>query len=208
MTHNLLEFISTGGRSGHLHLEVGTMSGQRIGYVRVSTVGQNTDRQLDGMKLDRVFEDKASGKSADRPELAALLSHVREGDVVVIHSMDRLARNVDDLRKIVKDLTDRGVRVEFVKEGLTFTGEDSPMSELMLTMLGAVAQFERSLIRERQLEGIALAKREGKYKGRTKALTAEQVADLREQASSGKPKTELARTFGVSRQTVYHYLTA
>lgn len=184
------------------------MSGQRIGYVRVSTVGQNTDRQLDGMKLDRVFEDKASGKSADRPELAALLSHVREGDVVVIHSMDRLARNVDDLRKIVKDLTDRGVRVEFVKEGLTFTGEDSPMSELMLTMLGAVAQFERSLIRERQLEGIALAKREGKYKGRTKALTAEQVADLREQASSGKPKTELARTFGVSRQTVYHYLTA
>lgn len=182
------------------------MSGQRIGYVRVSTVGQNTDRQLDGMKLDRVFEDKASGKSADRPELAALLSHVREGDVVVIHSMDRLARNVDDLRKIVKDLTDRGVRVEFVKEGLTFTGEDSPMSELMLTMLGAVAQFERSLIRERQLEGIALAKREGKYKGRAKVLTAEQVTDLREQAKAGTPKTQLAAAFGVSRQTVYNYV--
>lgn len=184
------------------------MSGQRIGYVRVSSVGQNTDRQLDGMKLDRVFEDRVSAKNAERPGLQAMLEHVREHDTVIVHSMDRLARNVDDLRKVVKDLTGRGIRVEFVKEGLTFTGEDSPMSELMLTMLGAVAQFERSLIRERQLEGIALAKREGKYKGRAKALTAEQVADLRERAKSGTPKTQLATAFGVSRQTVYHYLNA
>lgn len=182
------------------------MGGQRIGYVRVSSIGQNADRQLDGMKLDRVFEDRVSAKNAERPGLQAMLEHVREHDTVIVHSMDRLARNVDDLRKVVKDLTGRGIRVEFVKEGLTFTGEDSPMSELMLTMLGAVAQFERSLIRERQLEGIALAKREGKYKGRAKALTAEQVADLREQAKTGTPKTQLAAAFGVSRQTVYHYL--
>lgn len=184
------------------------MSGQRIGYVRVSSVGQNTDRQLDGVKLDRVFEDKASGKSVDRPELAALLSHVREGDTVVCHSMDRLARNTVDLLTIVKDLTGRGVRVEFVKESLTFTGEDSPMSELMLTMLGAVATFERSMIKERQLEGVAIAKKAGKYKGRKPSLDAATVAEIKEKAALGIPKTVLAREYGVSRQTLYAALAA
>lgn len=184
------------------------MSGQRIGYVRVSSVGQNTERQLDGVKLDRVFEDKASGKSADRPELAAMLSHVREGDTVVCHSMDRMARDVDSLRKIVKDLTGRGVRVEFVKEGLTFTGEDSAMSNLLLTMLGAVAEFERSLIRERQLEGVAIAKKAGKYKGRKPSLDAEKVAEVKEKAALGIPKAVLAREYGVSRQTLYAALAA
>lgn len=184
------------------------MSGQRVGYVRVSSVGQNTERQLDGLKLDRVFEDKASGKSVERPELASLLSHVRAGDVVIVHSMDRLARNVDDLRKIVKELTGRGVRIEFVKEGLTFTGEDSAMSNLLLTMLGAVAEFERSLIRERQLEGIAIAKKAGKYKGRKPSLDAERVAEIREKAALGIPKAVLAREYGVSRQTLYSALAS
>lgn len=182
------------------------MSGQRVGYVRVSSVGQNTERQLDGLKLDRVFEDKASGKSVERPQLAAMLSHVRDGDVVIVHSMDRLARNVDDLRKIVKDLTGRGVRIEFVKEGLTFTGEDSAMSNLLLTMLGAVAEFERSLIKERQLEGVAIAKREGRYKGRKPSLDADQVAEVKEKAATGIPKAALAREYGVSRQTLYSAL--
>ncbi len=183
------------------------MSGQRVGYVRVSSVGQNTVRQLDGVQLDQVFEDHASAKNAERPGLQALLSHVRAGDVVIVHSMDRLARNLSDLRQPVDELTSRGVQVQFEKEGLTFTGDDKAMSKLLLNVMGAFAEFERSLIRERQLEGIAVAKRDGKYKGRSKALTAEQVTDLRQQAASGTPKTQLAEAFGVSRQTIYHYLS-
>jgi hypothetical protein len=122
------------------------MTGQRIGYKRVSTVDQNTMRQLEGMQLDEVFEDKASGKStAQRPALEAMLKQVRKGDVVLCHSMDRLARNLDDLRRVVLGLTSRGVRVEFVKEGLNFTGDDSALSKLLLSVMGAFAEFERSL---------------------------------------------------------------
>ena len=115
------------------------MNGQRVGYVRVSTVEQNTERQLDGVAVDKRFEDKASGKDTARPQLAAVLEYVRDGDTLVVHSMDRLARSLEDLRRLVRELTARGVRVEFVKENLTFTGEDSPMSNLLLSMLGAVA---------------------------------------------------------------------
>ena len=151
------------------------MKGQRVGYIRVSTMEQNTDRQLEGLQLDEVFTDRASGKDAKRPELEAMLKHVRKCDTVVIHSMDRLARNLDDLRRIVKGLTDREVRVEFVKEGLVFTGDDAPMATLLLSMLGAVAEFERSLIKERQKEGIALAKARGVYTGRKPILSPEQA---------------------------------
>lgn len=179
------------------------MSGQHVGYVRVSTVDQNTARQLDGVKLDRVFEDKASGKDVKRPQLEACLSHVRSGDTLHVHSMDRLCRNLDDLRRIVKDLTGRGVVVRFHKEGLQFTGEDSPMSNLLLSMLGAVAEFERALIRERQLEGIAIAKADGRYTGRKPALTAERVKELNRRAAAGEKKTMLAAEFGISRQTLY-----
>jgi DNA invertase Pin-like site-specific DNA recombinase len=133
------------------------MSGQRIGYIRVSTFDQNTERQLEGIKVDRIFTDKASGKDIKRPQLEELMIFVRTGDTVVVHSMDRLARNLDDLRRIVQTLTRREVRIEFVKEHLNFTGEDSPMANLMLSVMGAFAEFERSLIHERQREGIALA---------------------------------------------------
>lgn len=185
------------------------MSGQKIGYVRVSSVGQNTDRQLDGVELDRVFEDKASGKSVERPELAAMLSHVREGDTVIVHSMDRMARNLDDLRKIVRDLTGRGVRVEFVKEGLTFTGEDSAMSTLMLSIMGAFAEFERSLIKERQLEGIALAKAKGVYsKPRAKRVKKADPAEVARRVAAGESKASIAKAMGVSRQTVYAMLAS
>ncbi|MGT1782157.1 recombinase family protein, partial [Enterobacter hormaechei subsp. xiangfangensis] len=137
------------------------MHGQRIGYVRVSSFDQNPERQLEQIQVDKVFTDKASGKDTRRPELERLLAFVREGDTVVVHSMDRLARNLDDLRRLVQGLTQRGVRIEFLKEHLTFTGEDSPMANLMLSVMGAFAEFERALIRERQREGIALAKQRG-----------------------------------------------
>lgn len=101
------------------------MKGQKIGYVRVSAFEQNVDRQLDGIALDRVFTDRASGKDVGRPQLAALLAFIREGDTLVVHSMDRLARNLDDLRKLVQSLTRQGIRIEFVKESLSFTGEEA-----------------------------------------------------------------------------------
>ena len=182
------------------------MHGQRIGYVRVSSFDQNPERQLEHVQVDKVFTDKASGKDTQRPELERLLAFVREGDTVVVHSMDRLARNLDDLRRLVQRLTQRGVRIEFVKEYLTFTGEDSPMANLMLSVMGAFAEFERALIRERQREGIALAKQRGAYRGRKKALAPEQVAQLRRRAAAGEKKAQLAREFGISRETVYQYL--
>lgn len=182
------------------------MDGKRIGYVRVSSLDQNPDRQLEGVspKLDKVFVDKASGKDMKRPQLESLLDYVREGDTVTIHSMDRLARNLDDLRSMVTDMTSRGIRVEFVKEGLAFTGEDSPMSQLLLSVMGAFAEFERALIRERQREGIALAKQRGAYKGRKKALSIEQVREIQERANRGERIAVLAREFGVSRTTIYN----
>jgi DNA invertase Pin-like site-specific DNA recombinase len=183
------------------------MSGQRIGYKRVSTVDQNTMRQLEGVVVDEVFEDKASGKStAQRPALEAMLKHVRKGDVVLCHSMDRMARNLDDLRRIVLGLTGRGVRVEFTKEGLSFTGEDSALSKLLLSVMGAFAEFERSLILERQREGIAIAKAAGKYKGRKPLLSYERANELRRRVVNGERKAALAREFEISRETLYQYL--
>jgi DNA invertase Pin-like site-specific DNA recombinase len=183
------------------------MTGQRIGYKRVSTADQNTMRQLEGVAVDEVFEDKASGKStAQRPALEAMLKHVRKGDVVLCHSMDRMARNLDDLRRIVLGLTTRGVRVEFTKEGLTFTGEDSALSKLLLSVMGAFAEFERSLILERQREGIAIAKSAGRYRGRKPMLTDERAVELRRRVAVGEPKASLAREFKISRETLYQYI--
>jgi DNA invertase Pin-like site-specific DNA recombinase len=178
---------------------------KRVGYIRVSTLDQNTERQLDGQDIDKAFTDKASGKDTKRPQLQAALDYLREGDTLVVHSMDRLARNLDDLRKIVLDMTSQGVVVEFVKERLTFTGEDSAMSNLLLSVMGAFAEFERALIKERQREGIALAKKAGVYKGRKPALSTERAAELRKRIAAGEKKAGLAREFGISRETLYQY---
>lgn len=182
------------------------MNGQRLGYVRVSSFDQNTERQLEGVVRDRTFADQASGKDAHRPALEALLAYVREGDTVIVHSMDRLARNLDDLRHLVQQLTNRGVLVEFVKERLTFTGEDSAMANLMLSVMGAFAEFERTLLKERQREGIVHAKQRGAYRGRKPSLTNEQACILRQRAATGENKTTLAREFGITRASVYNYL--
>ena len=181
-------------------------SGQTVGYVRVSSAGQNDARQLDGLSLDKTFTDKVSGKDTQRPQLQALLEFVRDGDTVLVHSLDRLARSLKDLEEIVTSLTGRGVTVSFVSQGMTFTGQDSPMNTLMLQMLGAVAQFERSLILERQREGIAIAKTQGVYKGRKASLDAAQVAQLKGLIDGGMPKAQAAVKLGVSRATVYAYL--
>ena len=182
-------------------------AGQLVGYLRVSSLDQKELRQLEGITLDKRFVDKASGKDLHRPELVQLTRYVREGDTVICHSMDRLARNLDDLRKVVLGFTDRGVHVRFEKEHLTFTGADSPMSHLLLSVMGAFAQFERDLIRERQREGIALAKlREGAYVGRKHCLNPAQAKELRQRVAAGESKTALAGELGISRQTLYRYV--
>jgi DNA invertase Pin-like site-specific DNA recombinase len=179
-------------------------TGQTVGYVRMSSVDQNLARQLDGIKLDRLFEDKASGKDTKRPALTALQGFVREGDIVMVHSIDRLARNLVDLRAIVSGLNDKGVTVTFVKENLTFsTDTSSPMSTLMLSMMGAFAEFERSMILERQREGIAAAKAAGKPTGRPERLKPADVAEIKDRITKGESKAELAKEFKVSRGTLY-----
>ena len=183
------------------------MSGQNIGYIRVSTVDQNTERQLDAMKLDKKFIDKCSGKSTDRPQLKECLDYLREGDTLHIHSIDRLARNLQDLQSIIEGLNARQVTVKFEKEGLTFgCGKNSDMQRFQLQILGAVAQFERAMILERQREGIAIAKQAGKYKGRKPSLSAEQIEQAKAMVAEGKNKSEIARLLGVSRTTLYAVL--
>lgn len=182
------------------------MTGERIGYIRVSSAEQNSDRQLDGLELDNIFKDTVSGKSTDRPALQEMLRHIRKGDQLFVHSMDRLARNLIDLRQMVAELTAKGVQVQFIKEGLTFTGDDAPMSMLMLSIMGAVAEFERSIIRERQAEGIKIAKTKGVYKGRKASLTYDQVEEVRLKVAAGVPKTKIAREYKCNRETLYRYL--
>lgn len=180
-------------------------AGQVVGYVRVSTVDQNTERQLDGLALDRTFTDHESGKDTDRPELQECLGYVRDGDTLVVHSMDRLARSLKDLLAVVDDLTGRGVRVRFAKEGLTFTRDEAdPCSTLMMQVLGACYQFERSILLQRQREGIAIAKAKGAYKGRKPALSQQAAVEVAARLAGGESATELAQEFGVSRATVYN----
>ncbi|HRK39749.1 MAG TPA: recombinase family protein [Burkholderiaceae bacterium] len=189
--------------------------GKRIGYVRVSSVDQNDARQLDGIELDKIFADKASGKNTDRPQMQAMLEFVREGDQIYVHSMDRLSRSLRDLQDVVERLTAKGISVTFVKENLRFdpltTGTDAHQtaySTLMLQLLGAVGQFERALIKERQREGIVIAKTKNVYKGRKKALDKAEIARLKKMAADGLSKVEIAETLGISRASVYVYLNA
>lgn len=185
-----------------------SLTGQVVGCVRVSTLDQKTDRQLVDIPLQRTFTDHASGKDTDRPALAQMVAYVREGDTVVVHSMDRLARNLEDLRRLVRELTGKGVQVQFLKESLTFTAEASPLSQLLLNVMGSFAEFERALIRERQREGITFAKTRGVYTGRRRSLNAEQVRELVRSVREGAKKVAMARKFGVSRETVHRYLRA
>jgi len=179
-----------------------------IGYIRVSSVDQNTDRQLSDIKLKKVFTDKRSGKDTDRPALTELLEWIRKGDTVHVHSIDRLARNLKDLQVLVESITSKGVSLIFHKECLTFTGDDSPMQKLMLQMMGAFAEFERSLIRERQREGIRAAKAAGKQIGAKPKLGKPQVREIKQRIKKGEAKASLAREYGISRQTLYNYASS
>ncbi|MBP0939986.1 recombinase family protein [Pseudomonas alliivorans] len=171
-----------------------------VGYKRVSTVDQTTARQLDGMTFAQVFEDKVSGSTTQRPALQEMLRYVREGDTIHVHSIDRLACSLVDLLGLVSDLKARGVNVHFHKENLLFTNEQNANQDLMLSMMGAVvAQFERSMIKERQREGIAGAKARGTYKGGVKTTNADAI---RTHVANGASYRDTAKALGVSLSTV------
>lgn len=188
---------------------------QTVGYVRVSSDGQNIDRQLDGVEIDKVFIDRVSGSKKNRPELNRLLEYVRDGDTVVIHSLDRLARDLGHLIEITKKFNDKGVTLRSLKENLFFDARSSnPLNQFLFHVIGAVAEFNRSLIREAQKEGIEKAKKRGVYKGRKPSLSDEQVQKLRDFIAEKNKSAEnyksmkwkdIAVDLGVSESTVFRY---
>lgn len=184
--------------------------GQVLGYVRVSSTDQNLARQIEAVgEVDRRFEDQASGGSRkDRPGLLECLRYARAGDVVRVASMDRLARSLIDLQELVGEFLAKGAALHFVKENQTYSaGSEDSMSRLLLQILGAFAEFERNLIKERQAEGIRIAKAAGKYRGRARALSSEQVEEARHQIAAGVPKAKVARDLGVNRSTLYRAIS-
>lgn len=188
------------------------MTGQSVGYIRVSSADQNEGRQIEGIiqagiSLDERFIDKTSGKDTKRPALEECLKYVRKGDTLCAYSIDRLARNLRDLQDIVQKLTNKGVTIRFVKENLTFSPEHnaSPMQTLLLQLLGSFAEFERSLIRERQREGIQLAKKMGKKMGRGIGVKPEQAEEIKRRVAAGESLSSIARGMGFSRPTIYRY---
>ncbi len=175
----------------------------KVGYKRVSTEGQNTDRQeLTG--CEKIFEEKVSGASKERKALNDMIDWVREGDTVEVWSIDRLARDLRDLQTIVYKLLDKGVSVSFVSERLSFSADkDDAFAKLQLHLMGSFAEFERSIIRKRQAEGIAKAKAKGIYKGRKKSIDAAIVSQLKEQ---GLGASAIAKRLGIGRASVYRVI--
>lgn len=189
---------------------------QAVGYIRVSSIDQNTDRQLDGLSLDRVFIDKITGSTKERPQLQQMLDYVRYGDMVIVHSLDRLARNFDDLLAIIKELNQKGVSFKSLQENITINATgNNPIDVLILHIFGAIAQFNRSLIREAQREGIAKAKARGVYKGRKPSLTSEKQAVIERRLAQKEKDLQsykaisyqsIADEVGVSLATLNRYL--
>ncbi|WP_231129680.1 recombinase family protein [Corynebacterium xerosis] len=185
--------------------------GQKVSYLRVSSKDQSLARQreaLSSVGVRKEFVDEISARSrADRPGLQSCIEYLRDGDELHVASIDRLARSLIDLKQLIAELTAKGVTVVFHKENLRFAADtDDPTANLMLGILGSFAEFERSIIRERQAEGIALAKKAGKYKGRKRALSPEKVQDARRRAEAGESKVAIAQDLGVSRATLYRAL--
>ena len=180
-------------------------AGQQVGYIRVSSIDQNTIRQLDGLSLDKIFTEKMSGKDTQRPVLQECLAYIRDGDTLHVHSIDRLARNAKDLLNLVEEMIGKGVNLKFHKNNLTFSPDSKDhMAKLQLTMLAAFAEFERELIKERQREGIAVAKAQGKYAKRRK-ITDELIAEAKARTEKGEPLSRVAKDLKVSRETLYKY---
>ena len=183
------------------------MTGKQIGYIRVSSGDQNTARQFEGIALDKTYTDTMTGSVKERPQLEACLNYLREGDTLHVHSIDRLARNLRDLQEIVDGLVVNGVTVKFKTENLTFSGDDSPMQKMTLQIMGSFAEFERTMIKSRQREGINAAKAKGEHLGRPKidkslSTTAKQLK------ADGLNVVAIAKELKLSRPSVYKLLSS
>lgn len=183
------------------------MTAQTVAYIRVSTLEQNTESQLQNIEADKVFIEKASAKDLQRPVLQEMIRYVREGDKIIVHRIDRLARNVKDLLNIINIINDKKVSIHFIAENLLFDGNASPMSQLMLTLSATFAEFERNISKERQREGIENAKKKGLYKGRKPVLTENEAKRVCYMINNlGMSKGKVAREYNVCRATIYAYL--
>lgn len=175
--------------------------GEKIGYRRVSSLDQNLDRQELG-RVDKLFEEKISGADRERPQLRAMIDYARDGDEVIIYSIDRLARNLKDLTEIVEELNTKGAAVRFIKNNLRFSkNEDDPQARLQLHIMSAFAEFERDILKQRQREGIEKAKAKGKYKGRKVQYDHDEIARLIE--TTNMTITQIARDQKCSTKTIY-----
>lgn len=183
------------------------MNHQVIGYIRVSTQGQNKARQLEGIQLDKEFVDVVSGSTKNRVGLDACMDYVRERDTLVVDSIDRLARNLRHLQEIIQTLVNKGVTVKFIKENLTFSANQDAISLLTLQIMGAFAEFERNMIKSRQKEGLELAKKAGKHLGRPFTLTKEIIEKAKQLKSEGMSIRKISFTIGLSRPTIYKALS-
>lgn len=179
---------------------------QNIGYIRVSSIDQNPYRQLQGLELAKTFTDFVSGSSLIRPQLQSCIEYIREGDILYVDSIDRLARNLRDLKELIRTITAKGVEVRFVKEGLRFSNADDPIANLTLHIMGSFAEFERNMIRARQKEGIALAIKAGKKMGRPALLGEKHKKQAKELKAQGMSIRKIAFTMGVSRGSIYKLL--
>jgi len=181
------------------------MKGQNIGYIRVSTSGQNTIRQLESLELDKVFTDIYTGSIKNRPQLEECLKYLREGDIFHVHSIDRLARNLIDLQQLVDSLVKRNITVKFHAENLEFRNDENPIAKLTLQIMGSFAEFERKIAKSRQMEGILIAKKSGKYLGRPK-LDMSLSKRAKELKKKGVGISSIGQVLGLSKPSVYKLL--
>ena len=188
------------------------MAGKKLAYVRVSSEGQSTSRQdlqIEELCVDKVFSEKVSGRNIqDRPQFQMMLEYAREDDIIYCAELSRWGRSLIDIKTTVTALTSKGVTVKFLKENLTFTyNEEDPMSNLLLGILSSLAEWERAVIKSRQMEGVRIAQERGIYKercGRKPKLTEEQIKEVQRRVADGEKRADVAVAFGVSRQTVYN----
>ena len=192
------------------------MAGKKLAYVRVSSEGQSTSRQdlqIEELCVDKVFSEKVSGRNIqDRPQFQMMLEYAREDDIIYCAELSRWGRSLIDIKTTVTALTSKGVTVKFLKENLTFTyNEEDPMSNLLLGILSSLAEWERAVIKSRQMEGVKIAQERGIYKercGRKPKLSEEQIKEVRKRVESGEKRSDVAVAFGVSRQTVYNLVAS
>lgn len=179
----------------------------KYGYVRVSTIEQNEERQIEGLEkhgIDKWYIEKISGKNTDREELQRMLADAQEGDTIYVHDFSRLARSTKDLLDIVELLNSKGVHIVSNKENIDTS---TPAGKLMLTMLGAIYEFERTNMLERQAEGIVIAKRENRYKNCGRKKSEHDINAIMALIDSGLSKSDIAKRMGISRPTLNRILS-